>query len=66
MKIQIQQRKNPMTGKMKYRALIIMNDRVISGWGDTAEEADFALKNQIMNMGKQLKMRNSKIKNSKK
>lgn len=36
-----------MTGKTKYRAVTIINDVAIDGWGDNPSEAEKDLKNKI-------------------
>lgn len=45
-RFQIQKRMNKL-GQTKYRALTLIRDRVIDGWGDTPIEAQAALKDKM-------------------
>lgn len=54
LKITVQQRQNPMTLEIAYRAVTVINDKAIDAWGLTAEEADQKLKDVIYSMTKMI------------
>lgn len=47
--ISIQRRKNK-EGKIKFRAIVVFNDIVVDGWGDSPGEAEEVLKLKMVNL----------------
>lgn len=63
LRITIQKRANRF-GTIKFRALILIQDRVIDGWGSTPQEAETALKNQLNSLIIALQRQNENNKTS--